>query len=265
LTLVIGCGGGGGSPDASTAPDAAAQGTITFAWTMNDPDSAPLTCDDVGGVSVRITATPAIGGFAQVDAFDCALGSATTHLIDPVNYNVAFRLTANVGGPQALADDVTMNGVKVNAGADSNIGSVAFEVVPSGGFHFTVTADIGPNCPLVADGGAEITAFEVELVDATDTCVPTDFCIDDADTAAGCQGTLYSNDCAGATTACVDSTAVWSVVGAVSGPHRLQITGHRNAEACFYRDAQIQIPGANLDRNLGSQLVSQTCGVDAAP
>jgi len=250
--LALGCGGGGGSPDASTAPDAASKGTLSFTWSVSDPSSNPLACEDVGGLTVTVTATPAIGGFAQIDSFACPNASGTTRGLDPADYNLAFRLSALSG---ALATDVVMNGVTVNAGQDSALGNVAFEVVPSGGFHFTVDAGSDPNCDDVASGGAGITALEMELHDDGDNCVATDFCVGDTDTAtAGCQGgTTYSNDCAGATTACVDDTTAISVAGVVSGTHHLVLTGWRDLDACFARDSQIVIPGNDLDRDLGAQ------------
>ena len=260
LTLALGCGGGGDDPaDASTVPDAAAQGTITFDWSLATPASDPLTCSDVAAASVRITATPAIGGFAVVDAFTCTEGTGTTRGLDPGAYNLAFRLTATNG---TLAEDVVMNGVTVTAGGNNDIGAVAFEVEPTGAIHFTVSAG-APNCDLVGDGGAGITALEIELVDDSDVCIPTDFCVGDDLGTAGCEGTTYSNDCAGATTPCVDDTVVISTTGALSGPHHLQTSGHRDLELCFSRDSQITIPGGNLDRDLGSQALAQVCDIDA--
>ncbi len=260
MVVALGCGGGGGA-DAGVAIDAPDQGTISFQWSLTTPDAQALECADVAAISVSVTATPAIGGFGQIDAFNCTQGSATTRPLDPATYNLTFEIAATGG---ELAADVVMNGITVTAGQDNDVGAVTFEIEPSGGFHFTVDAGTPTNCEATDAGGAGITALEMQLVDADSVCVPTDFCIGD-DSAAGCQGTTYSNDCAGATTACIADDVLVRVEGALSGAHQLQITGYRDLESCYSRASQIQIPGNNLDRDLGSQLLALTCGVDAAP
>ena len=78
-------------------PDANVSGTITFAWSLEDPDGNPLDCTDVDATIVSITAQPigTLGG--ETDAFSCVLGQATTRGLAPRAYNLELAIRTQEG------------------------------------------------------------------------------------------------------------------------------------------------------------------------
>ncbi len=248
IALATGCGGGGNTPDAGTADAAVKNGTMSLTWRITDMGGNDLTCDDVAAGSVTITAQPTAGGFAVSAPFTCGDGSGTATGITPGTYDVTVRLSSTLG---TLATSAVMSGVEVVTNQDVALGEQVFAVDPSGNFSFRVdTGATAGNCDTVAAGGGALTQLEIRLLDGTGSCVPTTFAIDDGTASPPPD---YQSDCAGATIGCYDKDVTFSVTGAASGAHMLDIRGQKSGLDCYSRTADLIIPGAGLTRQLGSQ------------
>jgi len=245
-----GCGGGGGTPDAGTADAAVLNGTMSLTWRITDMGGNALACDDIAAGSVTITAQPTAGGFAVSAPFTCSDGSGTASGIAPGTYDVTVRLTSTLG---TLATGALMSGVEVVTNQDVALGEQVFAVDPSGNVSFRVdTGATAGNCDDPGAGGGGLTQLEIRLLDGTGTCVPTAFAIDDGTASPPPD---YQSDCAGATIGCYDKDVTFSVTGADSGTHMLDIRGQKGGLDCYSRTADLVIPGAGLTRQLGSQML----------
>lgn len=248
LLGLSGCRDGGSSTDAGVVDAPPAGGTISLIWRLTDGTN-DLTCADVAGISVTLTATPAAGGFASIDTFNCTTGQATSRAIDPVGYHVEVELSAPEG---VLASSGRINGVEVTSGGDVSLGEVVFEVAPQGNLTFAVDTDAtGPNCdPVPGGGGLDNVVFA--LRDSANQCVGT------FDIAAGAtrpEGS-YPSDCVTAYLGgCIENDQTISVTGVRSGAYTLTITGEKDGIPCYARTAQFNVPGNNLTAGLMSQFL----------
>ena len=237
-----GCGEDDPVVDAGPLFDAPPEvGTLSLSWAIEDSGN-PLLCDQVGGLSVRVTATPQDGGFATPEAFGCDALSGTSSPIDSGIYNVEIVLVAS--GGQALSPPETILSVEIVTGQNSDLGSFVFPVVPRGSVLFVIDAQaVAGNCDTEANGGAEISEVLIEVLDAQGACVPATIAI-----AAGAnlpEGT-YSSDCAGARYACIDTDQQISIADVPSGTASLNIVGYRGVDACYSRMPQFSVAGNGL-------------------
>ncbi|MCG8422089.1 MAG: hypothetical protein MJE77_29550 [Proteobacteria bacterium] len=233
---------GGFGSDAATV-DALAGATVSLSWQIRDPDagSAVLACDEVAASAVRLALRPVGGGSGSNDSFTCASGSVTSRVFNPGTYNIDLVLVAGL----AELDTVTIEGVALALGKNTQLDPVDFAVVPRSNLTFQIdTALAGPNC---ASNSAGITEMRIELRNSNGICEPATFSVDD--------GRLpYNSDCASATTACIENDR--SVTATIpSGTRMLSITGRTGTDACFTRLAQFEAPGNNLTADLGKQLL----------
>jgi hypothetical protein len=220
----IGCGDDSGGPAIDAAPpDAPITGTITFGWTIMR-SGAPATCAEVGNPTVRITALPESGGVAEIDTFSCTSMTAST-AVPPGMYTVTFNLGE-------LAETQPMRDVTVLANQDTAVGTVTFNVTAEATIQFhLVTSASGGNCADETTAGAGITAFVLELRDASGmTCVPTTFNV-------GMPAETYASDCAGAQFRCIESDEVVQVTGLVFGNYRVLIQGFEDTTICYPYEA----------------------------
>lgn len=249
IALASGCGGGNSTPDAGPADAAVKNGTMSLTWRITDMSDNALTCDDVAAGSVTITAQPTAGGFAVSAPFTCSDGTGSAE-VAPGTYDVTVRLTSTLG---TLASSAVMSGVEVVANQDVALGEQVFAVDPSGNFSFSIdTGASGGNCADAGSGGGALTQLEIRLLDGSGSCVPTTFAIDDGTASPPPD---YQSDCAGATIGCFAKDVTFSVAGADSGPHMLDIRGQKAGLDCYSRTADLIIPGAGLTRALGSQML----------
>src|SRR5512139_2054698 len=89
---MMGCGGGGGFPDAPPGPDAFVGGTLSLDWSLvKMADGSPVSCDQVGGVTVTLLLRNRAvqGGFTEV--FSCGSKTGTTPLVPIGTYDVNFE------------------------------------------------------------------------------------------------------------------------------------------------------------------------------
>jgi hypothetical protein len=247
--MIVGCGGGDGGADAGDIDAPVTRGTIAFAWAIQDTNGDPLACDDIGAGSVSITATPAAGGFGQVDPFSCAAGSGVSQPLEPTTYNVQFRLSGTAG---TMDEPAAMTGVEVVANQQVDLGSITFAVDPVGNITFQVdTGASAGNCDPEGSGGGDLSSLIIELRDDEDICIPTTFAVDDPNDA---NAPDYVSDCSGSATAgCLENDVTLTVADADSGPHSLVIRGFKAGTECYSRTSQFTIPGADLTLDLPTQ------------
>jgi hypothetical protein len=250
MAVAPGCGGGSDNPDAGPIDAAVTRGTMSLAWSLTDLDDNPITCEDVGALSISVTVTPpGFGGV--VEPFSCAGGMGTTSDLRATTYNVVVIPSSVLG---ALSESILIDSVEVVAGQNVDLGTLVFEIDPVGSFNFKVdTGATAGNCDDEGAGGGALTALEFRLVDDQDICVPTTFIIGDT---SATPPVTYEADCQGATIGCFEKDVVFSVLDTRSGPHTLEITGTKNGLDCYARSSIISIPGNSLGRMLGNQILS---------
>jgi len=258
LISVPACKKGTFSPDAGVTDAAFEQGTLSFSWKLTDGTN-DITCGQVAGISMRVLITPAIGGFADIDIFNCDVGQVTTRPFDANTYNVRLELSAAAG---LLAEAVVINDVVLPQGGNTDLGEFVFEVPIQGSFKFLIDADaLGLNCD-AAPGGGGINNVTFALRDASNQCVGT------FDIAAGATqpaGT-YVSDCVTAF-GCIENDQEITVSDLTSGPYRLTITADKGGLPCYSRSPQFDVPGNNLTTDLMTQFLisdSSVIGCSAA-
>ncbi len=248
LFLAPACGGGDVAADAAVIPDATPDtGTFSLSWTLTD-GTDPITCANVGGLSVAISVTPAGGGSGQSEAFSCGSGSGTSRPMRAGIYNLSIELRASAG---PLAAAVSVPNVEIKQAADTPLSAVDFTVVAKGGISFTIdTASSGDNCD-TSGSGAGITAASIELRDASGACVPATF---EVAAGAATSASTYTTTCpATGQHACIENDQAITVTGIDSGTHSLTITGFKDATPCYGRNPQFDVPGNNLSADLPTQ------------
>ncbi len=243
LTLVA-CGGGGGFPDAPGPADAPPGGTFSLDWSLvKMADGSPVTCDQVGGVTVTTILRNhfAQGGFTEV--FSCNTGSGTTEVITVGTYDVDFELTGTTGtiatAPQQASIVITKN-------QDTKLMPVTFSVNAVGGLDLRVDAlKTGGNCATVAAGGAGITGMTITLNHAAGgACEPATLMI---------GSTPYTINCATpVSTGCIEKTTPITATNLPSDNYVIHVRANQSALTCFVNDDSLRVPAnaMNLTRTL---------------
>lgn len=245
---VIACGGDDGPADAAIVPDAEPQvGSLSLAWEITD-GTALQSCAAVAALSVRISVTPAAGGFGQNDIFGCEAGTVLSRDFDAGEYNIEVTLVAAAGD---LAPPFRMNRVEIKTGEETALGTLTFEVAPRGSFDFEVgTMEIGPNCDPVADGGAGLGNLLIELVDTSGECIPATM---EIGAGASRPADTYNSDCTGLIYGCIEKDQTVTLTGVRSGELGLRMSGTRDNGGCYERTSQFTVPGNDLQVSLPTQ------------
>jgi len=250
LLALAACGDDGGdAADASHAPDADTRGTISFSWTISD-GSGPVTCEDIGANAVAITMLPVGVLGSSTDIASCSSGTLTTGPVRARDYNLEITISSVEG--DLIDAPITLRNVTVNTNQDTQLDPVEFVVDPIGNLKFQLAAnETGGNCDTVANGGAEIVKFALELSQDS-TCVPVDFAIADENGDPVAPG--YTVSCTGETyDMCLPENYTLSVTDVGSGPTNLGIIGYRAGdEPCYMSTANLRIPGHGLTADIGA-------------
>lgn len=242
------CGDDTGPPDARAIDAPPEGGTVSLSWSISD-EGAPLTCTQIGSSIVSLAIVPDEQPFGMTDVLPCGPGMGTSRVVPPGLYDV----TVTLGGVDV--DGVRFDDVEVVSGGDTPIGDAAFEVNAEGGFTFRISAGGQGNCTTPAQGGAGITAMQLELATLAGDCVPVTF-----DIAAGASlpASTYTTDCTTpAPHACIAQDQQITVAPTVpSGTYRMAITGFVEAAACWARLAQFNVPAAGATATLPQQTLT---------
>lgn len=256
---LVGCGSGGGFPDAMSDSPPPPGGTFSLAWSLTDTASAPVTCEQVGGLSVTLLLRnrAVMGGTTEV--FSCGSGMGTTPPVAPGLYDVNFELTGING---LISTAPLQQGLTVTSGQDTPLQPVTFAVDAVGGLdlHFTANAT-GGNCAPAASMGAGITNTTITLERASGPCEPVTF-----DIAAGATqpASTYTVNCtAPALGPCIETDQGVTVTGVTSGDYIIRVRGKVGALDCYTNNDALKVPSAagNLVRtlNLAHQATTPGC------
>jgi hypothetical protein len=245
--VLAACGDDTGPPDARQFDAPAAGGTVSLTWSIADPEGTPLTCAEAGANLVGLTFRPADEPFGFSDVFGCAAGAGTSRNAPAGRY----RITASLAGVTGVAG-VVFDDVIIESGQNQPLGEAAFVVVPLGGFGFLISAGGQGNCTPPDQGGAGITAMQLELVGPTGACMPATFEI-----AAGATqpASTYTTRCGDPTPhACIAQDQAITVAPTLpAGTYRMTITGRVGAQVCWSRVPQFQVPSGQASADLGVQ------------
>ncbi len=249
--IAAGCGGESGSPDASV-PDAqqVAPGHVALSWSLVD-DGEPISCDDVGAVSMAFTAIPLDGFAGEVRTRRCDEGEAGVTLeMAPGAYSGRVELIS-VAGP--LGEAVPIDRIEVEGGGEVVVEPITFDVPRSGGANFRVQArPFADNCD--SDGSPAIEELKIELHERGGDCVPVTFAIE----VDGDDDVLYESDCEGAVVGCVEHTQRISFSDVEPGRYLLDIVARDEAGTCLDILNQFEVAGGGLATTLGTLVLGES-------
>lgn len=254
LVGVVGCGDGGGFPDAAPLT-----GTFAASWTVTDANtSLRIACDQVGAVSLRVTVKDFQGQVADVDLFNCADVTGTSHGLVPGNYTADYELDGDTG---LLVTAPSSAPFPISIGQTTQLPPVTFVIDASGAMSLSASAGTsGGNCAATSANGAGITGTTIVLQHISSTCAPVTFMIG-AD--ATRPSSMYTVDCAMPMVApCIESDQAITVSSVVSGHYTISVRGKVGAASCWTYDAPLTVPplGRTVMQTLGLGYATGTPG-----
>jgi hypothetical protein len=259
LVAAVGCGGGGGFPDAREIDGPPPGGTFTAAWAVTNTNGQAITCDEIGAISVTaVLRNRAVQG-GSTEVFTCGTQMGTSPAVAPGLYDISFELTGTSG---LLATIPAQQAVVITSGGDVRLAPLTFAVEATGGLKLTLaTNKPGGNCGLAANNGAQITQTTIALQHVgSGTCEPVTFTISaGANQPAG----MYVVNCANPVVAgCIENDQQLTVTGVPSGSYLVHIRG-KSGNDCWSNNDQLPVPplGRDLTRtlNLGFQMAMPSC------
>jgi hypothetical protein len=255
----LGCGSGGGFPDAP--PDRAVLGgTLSLAWSLQDTAGRPLTCEQIGAAFVVLY--PRNRGVEGVNAevMSCAGYAGTTPALRPGTYDVNYELTSASGMTLALLP--AQMGLAVEEARDTTLAPIVFTIDARGMLDLHITANKpGGNCTPTSAMGAGITAHTITLVHAVGGgCEPITIAI-----AAGATkpaGSYVVNCASPMVAACIESDQRLTATGVRSDSYVIHVRGKIGATDCYVNDDSFSVPplGMSFVRTLNlSKLTAPGC------
>jgi hypothetical protein len=255
VVVASACGDGGGFPDAR-GPDAPpVGGTFTLAWSLADDGGAPVSCEQVGALTLTVIArnTQIAGGLTEV--FSCSTGMGQSQAMLPGTYNLQFELH---GASGVLATAPSQHDVVITSGQDTALTPLAFELDATGGLALTLSAGSGGNC---GAGGAGIQNMTITLHHSGDqSCAPITFAISAG--ASHPAGTYTVNCAAPVLAPCIESDQTLSATDVPSGAYTIRVRGKVGGIDCYTNNDGIQVPplGEVLMRTLNLSHAATTPG-----
>lgn len=263
LLAGVACGDSPDVFDATTGDAPIVTGNFSLAWTIVSGETV-LPCRDVGAIALSITLIKRGSGSGSAESFPCTAGSGTSRAFAPGVYDFTIDLRAS-GSVSLLESVVRIGEFEIVANEESALPAQEFAVEPVGNFNFSIDSGAsGGNCASEdADGGA-IVGLALSLNDSTGACVPADFVI-----AAGSEaGGTYSSNCTipPGPFPCIGSDQRVSVSSVSSGALSLEIEGLKDGPIdCYGKITNFDLPGANLNKELGTQLLNLTYSPECDP
>ncbi|MDB4957267.1 MAG: hypothetical protein JWO36_4836 [Myxococcales bacterium] len=263
----IACGGGGGFPDARPVDAPIPGGKFSVAWSLVDTTSQPITCDQIGAVSITaaIHNRAVEGGETQV--FVCRTAMGDSQAFAPGIYDMDFELDAPVCASCLPANGVLATapsqlGIVVQSGQTTPLAPLTFMVQATGAvaLHFESGKPMG-NCA-AAPNGAGIVTTSITLVKNSDSsCAPLTL-----DIAAGATqpARSYTINCTTPVDApCIDNDQAITVSGVTSDSYTIHIKGKTAApNMCWTNNDSLQVPplGLSLSRTLNLGFITSMTG-----
>ena len=265
VVTAIGCGGGGGFPDALEIDAAPPPGTFSLVWSAINTGGQPVSCESLGAQSMTalLRNRGVEGGSTQV--FGCNAYEGRSEGLSPGTYDLNFQLVGSGGTPPSglIAMAPAQLGVEIVSGQNVALPPVVFTVDATGGLLLTLTANAAAgNCADVASGGAGLGQVSLTLERASDgNCAPVTFAVGAG--AAGTAGT-YTVDCTTPVVrGCLEADQTLTATGLTSGAYIVRVRGYTTAQpapaaACFLNNDSIPVPplGRTLTRSLNLALQS---------
>ena len=166
LVVVVGCGSGGGFPDAQPIDAPTPGGTFSLDWSLTNTNSQPITCDDIGGLSVTaLLRNRAVQG-GSTEVFTCGTLMGTSQELVPGIYDIDFELNGVSG---LIATAPKQMGIVVTSGGNVQLAPLTFAVDATGGMKLNFATDAtGGNCAATASNGARDHADDDHAHQAVD-------------------------------------------------------------------------------------------------
>ncbi len=261
---LVGCGDGGGFPDAPVVDSPPAPGTFTLAWTVSNTGGTAITCEQIGAQAVTaLLRNRALQG-GSTEVFTCATLSGMSQILAPGVYDIDFDLNGVGGDPVTgvIATSPQQAGIEIKSGQNTVLAPLAFSVNATGALKLNLlsTASAG-NCVATAQGGAGITSNSITVTRVSDgMCAPLTFNIS-AGTMGGAAGTYVVNCASPNDAPCIERDQELTVTGVVSGTYAINVKAKRGGTQCFTSIDQLPVPplGRELVRTLNLGSVTPAC------
>jgi hypothetical protein len=238
--FAVGCGGGGGFPDAAIDSPPPGPGSFSLAWTVTDSNGAPIDCSKIGGATVTATLRnlSAVGG--QTEVFTCMTGMGMSQKdITPGTYEISLELDSTTN--TILQTVATQHAVVINSDSVTALTPVVFAVNAVGGLKLHLaTNKAGGNCGAAPDGGA-IDAMTISVNhETTGPCEPISFTIG---AGATTSATMYTINCTTPATApCIEADQEIDATMVPSDKYTFHITGSTAGANCWSNNDMITVP-----------------------
>lgn len=242
--LLVGCGGGGGFPDAPPIDSPPPPGTFTLAWTLTDTAGAPLPCDQIGAQTVTVlTRNRAVQGGAT-EVFTCGTGMGMSQGLLAGTYDMDFELDGVGGDPTTglIATAPKQMGIVIKPGEEVALAPLTFAVDATGGLALNLASNAtGGNCASPTNNGAGITGFTITLQHTgTGACEPVTFTYA---TNGTLPGGSYTVNCGTPVVApCIEHDQPLTVTGVKSDAYQLHVRGKIGASDCWKNDDALSVP-----------------------
>jgi hypothetical protein len=225
-------------------PETPAQGSVSLAWSLTDPDGQPIACDRVGAAQVSLSLRNVASGDRVAATFPCA-ASPGTQLLAPGVYETAIALRAADSTVIATAAD--QDSVVVVAGQLTPLAPVSFTVRASLVISFA-TAGTATNCAPASQGGTGITGTAVILVRTAGGCAPVTF----IRKRGGAVVDTYTVNCSSPRIAsCIERDETLTVPSIDPDSYLIALRGRVGSIDCWGADAELDVRlGAPLTRTI---------------
>jgi len=261
---LVGCGDGGGFPDAPVIDAPPAPGTFTLAWTVANTGGMAITCDQIGAQAVTaLLRNRAIQG-GSTEVFTCSTLSGMSQVLAPGIYDIDFDLNGGGGDPVTgvIATAPQQAGVEIKAGQNTVLTPLAFSVNATGALKLKLMSSAtAGNCVPTAQMGAGITTNTITVTRVGDgVCAPLTFNIS-AGSMGGTAGT-YVVDCVSPAVApCIERDQELTVSGVTSGAYAINVRASQGGTLCYTNVDQLPVPplGRELMRTLNLGSVTPAC------
>ena len=254
------CGDGGGFPDAPGIDAPPPTGTFSLAWSLTDENGNPVTCDQIGALTVTtVLRNPAVQG-GSTEVFSCNTGMGTSPGIQPGDYQIDFELNGP-NGPMGVIKTSPRQDIEVKSSQNTVLAPLTFAVNATGGLALSLNAlgVTAGNCETTANMGAGIDQVTVTLEKTSDlSCAAVTFAVSAG--ATGSAGTYVVNCSVPATRGCVNADQTFSVASLPSGSYRVHVRG-RSGTDCYVNDDTITVPalGMTTTRTLNLAKTAASC------
>ena len=124
-TTALGCGSGGGFPDAPEIDAPTPPGTFTLDWSVTDTNDNAISCDSIGAqIGDRADAQPRGRGRRRPRCSPARPLEGTSQTLIPGTYDIDFELVGS-GGPQpsgVIATAPAQLGIEIKSGENVRAG-----------------------------------------------------------------------------------------------------------------------------------------------